>query len=168
VRRLAAALLVLTVAALAAGLTWLLLDVRRLRDSEAAAAQALTAARSFAGDMMSYDYRTIDRDLGRARDHATGALAGHYRRLATTLAPEAKRVRRVQQAVVAEAGVESAGPDEVRVLVFLNMVTTSAVSRQDTPTQRVSQQRVRLVMVKTPDGWRIADLSTLVGDTPTP
>ncbi|GII58164.1 hypothetical protein Pth03_65530 [Planotetraspora thailandica] len=142
------------------------LDLRRVEAADAASASALAAARTMAPDLLSYDYRTIDQDLRRARDRATGALARRYGELAATLPEEARRRRLVQQAVVAAAGVESATPEEVRVLVFVNMIRSGAGAEGEDPEQQVSQGRARLVLVTDGDGWRAADLSTLLGDTP--
>lgn len=167
-RRLARVLAVLVAAGLAVAAVWLLLDLRRLRAAERAAGEALAAARSYAPDMLSYDYRTIERDMLRAGAHATGQLAEHYRTLAKTLGPQARERKTVQHAVVAAAGVESATPEEVRVLLFVNVVTTRSGPGQKEPKQQVSQGRARLVMVTQGDGWKAARLSTLLGDTPVP
>ncbi|GIH55165.1 hypothetical protein Mro02_20790 [Microbispora rosea subsp. aerata] len=161
-------LAVLVAAGLAVAAVWLLLDLRRLRAAERAAGEALAAARSYAPDMLSYDYRTIERDMLRAGAHATGQLAEHYRTLAKTLGPQARERKTVQHAVVAAAGVESATPEEVRVLLFVNVVTTRSGPGQKGPKQQVSQGRARLVMVTQGDGWKAARLSTLLGDTPVP
>ncbi|MEW9528928.1 hypothetical protein [Microbispora sp. NPDC049125] len=140
--------------------------LRRLQDGDTAAGEALTAARSYAADMLSYDYRTMEQDFARARGHATGPLAEHYRTLAATLGPQARRLRIVQQAVVAAAGVESATPGEVRVLLFVNMVKTSTEPGQAVARQQVSEGRARFVLVTQGDGWRVSGLSSLLGDTP--
>lgn len=165
-RRVLSVLLALTAAGLAVVAWSAFLDLRQLRQSEAAATRALTAARSYAAEMLSYDYRTIDRDFARASAHATGNLVTHFRELAGTLGPRAREHKTVQQAVVAAAGVESATPDEVHVLVFVNMVTTSTPPGQTSPRQEISQGRARLVLVTQGDGWRVARLSTLLGDAP--
>ncbi|WP_327043677.1 hypothetical protein OG320_17960 [Microbispora sp. NBC_01189] len=167
-RRLLRALPALAAVGLAVAAVWLLLDLRRLQAADTASREALAAARSYAPDMLSYDYRTIDRDMARAGGHATGELAERYRTLAATLGPEARERRTVQQTVVAAAGVESATPEEVRVLLFVNMVTTRSGGGEEEPKQQVSQGRARLVMVTQGDGWRASRLSTLLGDTPAP
>ncbi|MEN3537579.1 hypothetical protein AAH991_20880 [Microbispora sp. ZYX-F-249] len=167
-RRLLVSLTALVAAGLAVAAVWLFLDLRRLQAAETASHEALAAARSYAPDMLSYDYRTIDRDMLRAGAHATGQLAEHYRTLAATLGPRARERRTVQHAVVAAAGVESATPGEVRVLLFVNMVTARSGPGQEEPKQQVSQGRARLVMVTQGDGWRASRLSTLLGDTPVP
>ncbi|GIH69618.1 hypothetical protein [Sphaerimonospora thailandensis] len=164
--RVLPALLALVAVGLAAAALWIFLDLRRLQESAASAASARTAARLYAAEMLSYDYRTIDRDLARASGRATGSLVAHFRELAGTLGPQARQRKTVQQAVVAAVGVESATPDEVHVLVFVNMVTTSTPPGQESPRQEISQGRVRLVLVTQGDDWRVARLSTLLGDAP--
>ncbi|MBB4698458.1 Mce-associated membrane protein [Sphaerisporangium siamense] len=142
------------------------LRLRDLRVSEAASAEALAAARAYAPDMLSYDYRTIDADLARARGYATGTLAENYRELARTLAPTVKRQQTVQQAVVAAAAVESATPDRVQVLLFVNMGTTKVVPGESRPQRQVLQSRARFVLVRGEDHWLVAELSTLIGNAP--
>jgi Mce-associated membrane protein len=165
-RRLLTALLVLVAVALAFRGVLDHLGLRRLQDSERAAVSALATARSYAVDLLSYDYRTIDRDLARARGHATGPLADQYRRLAERLAPDARRRQTVQQATVVAAGVESATPDKVQVLVFVNLITTRTGPGQTVPRQQVTRSRARLVLVTQGDGWQVSGLSSLLGDTP--
>lgn len=165
-RRLPAAVLVFVAVLLGVGATRMYLDLRRLQGSEEAAAEAVVAARSYAADMLSYDYRSFAKDLSRGQEHATGALVERYRRSVASLEPEARRRQIVQQAVVAAAAVESATPDEVQVVVFLNIVTSRLETGDDRPKQQVSQNRARLVLVRSEGGWLVSDLSTLLGNTP--
>jgi Mce-associated membrane protein len=52
------------------------------------------------------------------------------------------------------------------VLLFVNTVATSVRPGQRSPRQQISQGRARLVLVTEGDAWRVARLSTLLGDTP--
>lgn len=158
--RLTSLLVVLAVLALGV-LGRLYLDLKRVQDTSAAAAEARQAARAYAADMLSYDHRTIEADLARARSHATGPLAEHYANLAGTFVPQVRRERKVQQATVAAVAVEEASPERVKVLVFLNTTT----SRTEGPAE-VVQNRARLVMVVTDGRWLVSGLSTLIGNTP--
>jgi len=144
-----------------AGMLWL--DLRALRDGEAAGAEALAAARAVAPDLLSYDYRTIEQDLARAREHTTGALTSHYRELSATLVAKAKAHRTVQTAAVAAAAVERAEPGRVEVLMFVNTGTVKEITGKAEPQQQVSQNRARFVMIKEDSRWLVADLSTLIG-----
>lgn len=164
---MAVVLLSLLAAVLAVLVTVTYLRLRDLRESETAGAEALTAARTYAPDMLSYDYRTIEADLVRARGYSTGALADHYRELTRVLAPTVKRQQTVQQAVVAAAAVESAAPDRVQVLLFMNMGTTKVLPGEKQPQKQVVQNRARFVMVRSEGHWLVSELSTLIGNAPT-
>ena len=161
-----AALLALLAAVLAVLVTIAYLRLRDLRAGESAATEALAAARGYAPDMLSYDYRTIDADLARARGYATGDLAAHYRELATVLAPTVRAQRTVQQAVVAAAAVESATADRVQVLLFMNMGTTKVLPGERQPQKQVIQNRARVVLVRGEGRWLVSELSTLIGNVP--
>jgi Mce-associated membrane protein len=142
------------------------LRLRDMRDGESAGVEALAAARAYAPDMLSYDYRTIDADLARARGYATGDLAAHYGELARVLAPTVRRQQTVQQAVVAAVAVESATPDRVQVLLFMNMGTTKVLPGEKQPQKQVIQNRARFVLVRGDGRWLVSELSTLIGNAP--
>ncbi|MFG1877827.1 hypothetical protein ACGFIV_23525 [Sphaerisporangium sp. NPDC049003] len=163
----AVALLGLLAAVLAVLVAVGFIRLRDLRAGESASVEALAAARTYAPDMLSYDYRTIDADLARARGYATGDLAEHYRELTRVLAPAVRRQQTVQQAVVAAAAVESATPDRVQVLLFMNMGTTKVFPGEKQPQKQVVQNRARFVLVRGEDHWLVSELSTLIGNAPT-
>nr|WP_260407985.1 hypothetical protein [Planomonospora venezuelensis] len=151
---------------LAAAVAVMLTDLGRLRSHETAGREALAVARSVAPDMLSYDHRTIEEDFARAGGYTTGELTGHYRLLLTTLGPRARQQRAVQSATVTGAAVESARPDRVEVLLFVNMSTVKAVPGEEKPRRQVSQGRARFVMARQDSRWLVAGLSTLLGDAP--
>ncbi|MGV9777490.1 hypothetical protein [Streptosporangium sp. NPDC003464] len=152
--------------ALAAAVWVMSADLGRLREEEADGREALAAARLVASDMLSYDYRTIEQDFARAGGYTTGALTEHYKKLATTLVPLAKREHMVQQVTVAGAAVESARSGRVEVLLFMNTGTVKTLAGEKEPRRQVSQNRARLVMVRKGSRWLVAELSTLLGDPP--
>ncbi|GGM76193.1 hypothetical protein GCM10010106_23370 [Thermopolyspora flexuosa] len=161
------ALPAIAAAGLAVAVTLSYLELRDLRRTEAAAAEALAKARSYAAVMLSYDHRSVEQDLARAAGHATERLAARYRRLAETLVPEAKREQAVQQVHVTGAAVESATPERVRVLMLINRTTSKLPPGAKSRRSEVVLGRVRFVMVKGGDGaWRVDELSTLLGDPP--
>lgn len=160
------AVLALTAAVLAHAVLTAFTELRRLQDTQQAAEEALAAARSYAPDLMSYDYRTVEEDLARALGHTTGELAERYRRLQTTLAAQARRQRAVQQATVLAAAVESATPDRVRVLLVLDTELVKGAGDGAEREQRLVQSRARMVLVRGESGWRVQDLSTLLGTAP--
>ncbi|MGN9846290.1 hypothetical protein ACTMTI_50075 [Nonomuraea sp. H19] len=137
-------------------------NLRDLRAADAAGVEAMAAAKRVAPDLLSYDYRTVEKDLARAGAHTTGALTKHYKDLATTLVSRAKAQKIVQTVSVAAAGVERAEPDRVEILLFVNTGTVREAPGEELERQ-FAQSRARFVMVRRDSRWLVADLSTLLG-----
>jgi Mce-associated membrane protein len=163
VRTVLIAVLALAVLALGAvaGVMWS--DLRAVRDAETAGTEAMAAARSIAPALLSYDHRTVERDLARAAGHTTGPLSGHYSRLAKTLAPKARAQKTIQTTRVVAAAVERAEPDRAEILLFVNVGTVKEVPGKAEPQRQIIQNRARLLMVRQGSRWLVADLSTLIG-----
>ena len=157
-----AVLLVVGLVALAA----LGLQYRDGRLTETARTEALAAARKAAPVVLSYDYRRLDKDFSRARAHLTGDFRDEYGKTTkTVVAPTAEKYHGVVKATVAAPGsggtpaasVVSASPDKVVVLLFVNQVTEST----QVSGARVDQNRVRMTMDRTGDGWKVSALDAL-------
>jgi Mce-associated membrane protein len=159
---LLAVLLVVGLVALAA-LGW---QYRDGRLTETARTEALAAARTAAPIVLSYDYRRLDKDFSRARAHLTGDFRDEYGKTTkTVVAPTARKYHGVVKATVAAPGsgdapaasVVSASPDKVVVLLFVNQVTEST----QVSGARVDQNRVRMTMDRTGDGWMVSAVDAL-------
>ncbi|MFB9627071.1 hypothetical protein [Nonomuraea helvata] len=138
-------------------------NLRDLRAADAAGAEAMTAAKEVAPDLLSYDYRTVEADLARAGTHTTGELTKHYKELTTSLVSRAKAEKIVQTVSVAGVGVERAEPDRVEVLLFVNTGTVKQDAGKTGLEQQFTQNRARFVMVRQDSRWLVADMSTLLG-----
>jgi Mce-associated membrane protein len=126
--------------------------------ADAARTAALAAAQAHAVDILSYDYRTLDRDFARARKAITGPFGNDY--AATTgkvVRPTAEQYKAVVKAEVAAASVVTAGPDRATVLLFVNQTTTS--TRLDGP--KVDLNRVRMTLVPRDGEWLVSDIDAL-------
>ncbi|WP_327087716.1 hypothetical protein OIE66_36170 [Nonomuraea sp. NBC_01738] len=162
-RKIVIGLLAVAVLALGTAVWIMWSDLRNLRDSRTAGIEAMAAAKAMAPDLLSYNYRTIQQDLARAREHTTGPLAKHYQELASTLVTTATAQKTVQTAAVAGAAVERAVPGRVEVLLFVNMGTIKEPPGATAPQQQISKNRARFVMIKQDSRWLVEDLSTLLG-----
>lgn len=141
---------VAVVLAVAAGvLFW-----QQQRASAAAQAgdDALAAARTGSETLFSYDYRTIDDNLAAGRKVVTGKLATDYRDTSVVVKPTAVSTKAVVKATVSEAGVVSASPDQVVVLLYLNQ----ASQNKNTQGTKLDMNRVRLTMVPVDGDWKIS------------
>jgi Mce-associated membrane protein len=125
---------------------------------DAAGAAAVAAARQHAPVLLSYDYRTLDRDFARAGDRVTGGFAKDY--AATTsrvVRPAAQRYKAVVRAQVQAAALVRAEADRATVLLFVDQTTTS--TRLDGP--KVDLNRVRMTLTRVDGRWLVSDVDAL-------
>ncbi|MET9323573.1 hypothetical protein ABZX75_25795 [Streptomyces sp. NPDC003038] len=154
-----AALVALTLAlAATATLGWYHREGER---TDAARAAALTAARKAAPVILSYDHRHLDRDFAAARTHLTGDFLDQYTKTTkTVVAPTAATYQGVVKATLADPSaisVVSASPDKAVILLFMNQITTST----QITTPRLDLNRVRMALVRTPQGWKVSAVDAL-------
>jgi Mce-associated membrane protein len=125
---------------------------------EQARTDATAAAEATAVDLLSYDYRHLDRDFARARAGLTGGFVDDYAKTTRTVVrPTATEVKAVVKADVAASSVVRAGQNRVVVLLFVNQTTTS--TRLDAP--KVDLNRVRLTMDRVDGRWLVSKVVAL-------
>lgn len=122
---------------------------------------ALGAAKSSVQAVLSYDYRSISSDIATARSDTTGVFARQYAGTASRLLAEAKQVKAIVQATVGSAGVVSASPDNVVVLLFVDQASVRQDRGQKSPQTRIDQSRVRVTMTRVGNRWLVSDLAAL-------
>lgn len=120
--------------------------------TQQAADDALAAARSGAETLFSYDHRTIDADLAAAKKVLTGKLSTDYRDTSVSIKRLAAENRAIVEGSISEAGVVSAEPGRVVVLLYLNQSTQS----KNLSGSRLDMSRVRVTMVEVGGDWRLA------------
>ncbi|MFB4314047.1 hypothetical protein [Actinomadura sp. 21ATH] len=124
-----------------------------VRDAEAARAVAQTGAR----DILSYDHRTLEADVGRAGRLMTPGFRRKYEALMRGVtAPQARRDGAVVQSEAVASGVESAVPGRVVVLLYIDQWTV----KRDDRAPRIDQQRARLTLVERGSRWLVDDITT--------
>jgi Mce-associated membrane protein len=138
----------------AAVLGWRVLEQRA---AESARVEALAAARSAVVEVLSYDYRRMQRDIDAATELATGEFLEEYRAATAGLVEQAEEGEVVVTATVLTAAVQSAERDEVEVLLFVDQSTSRAGLEQP----RVDQNRLRVVLEDVDGRWRIARLEAV-------
>jgi Mce-associated membrane protein len=154
---LLAGLLALTLAGLVA-LGVVAYRVHAADQVEAARGQAQAVAVDHVVDLLSYDYRHLDKDFTRASAALTGKFKGDYAETTSKVVqPTAKQYQAVVRAEVAASSVVSGGADRVVVLLFVNQTTTS--TRLDGP--KVDLTRVLLTMDQVDGQWLVSDVRAL-------
>jgi Mce-associated membrane protein len=122
---------------------------------------ALTAAKTDAHAILSYDYRSISRDIAAAKADTTGVFSRQYAGTAARLLSEAKQVKAIVQATIGSAGVVSSVPGNVVVLLFVDQASVRQTPGQKTPTTRIDQSRVRMTMTEVNGKWLVSALAAL-------
>jgi Mce-associated membrane protein len=153
-------LLVAGVVALALVLTAAAVTVKARGEdrTERARTEAVAAAESRAVDLLSYDYRHLDRDFGRAEKGLTGQFAQDYAHTTDSVVrPTAEEVHAVVKAEVVSSSVVRAAQNKVVVLLFVNQTTTS--TRVQGP--QVDLNRVRMTLTRVGDDWKISAVTAL-------
>lgn len=144
----------------AVGVVLLSVKASAATDRNQARHGALGAAAHIARDLLSYDYRTIDRDLARARAETTGEFARQYAAEITQLRSQALASHAIVQARVRDTGIVSAGGDRVVVLAFIDQVSITRTSASAVPTTRLLPSAVKMTLAQVDGRWRVSALST--------
>jgi Mce-associated membrane protein len=135
---------------------------RHVRDvEEKARKEAVSAARVAAGDILGYDYRSVEQSIARAKSETTGAFRKQYESTASELLPQSKQLKAIVQATVGSAAVMSSSSDRVVVLLFVDQATVKQQPGAKTPETRIDQSRVRMTMSRTGGHWLVSELVAL-------
>ncbi len=148
----------LAVALLAGGTGALAWELRQQDRADAAAVDAVAAARDAARLLFSYDHKTLQADFDKGLAVTTGDFRAQYMRTTKdVVSPVAVQYKAVVKAEVVEAAVIDARADEVTALVFLNQATTSTRVQG----QQVDQSRVRMRLVPRGGRWLVEEVKAL-------
>jgi Mce-associated membrane protein len=121
------------------------------RAAEAAAVNEVRAT-------LSYNYKTLPADFANAEKGLTPNFRSNYAHTtATQVEPNAKKYSAISTADVSAAGVSSAAPKAVTVLVFANQTVQNTLLAHP----RLDRTRIKVSMVNLGGKWLIDNLSPL-------
>ena len=138
---------------LAAAGGWFIGDHHESREQRDAA--VIKAASRNVVDLMSYDYRTIDKDMARALSRTTGPF---HKTMSTAMKANAKdfvALEAIAKVEVIAAAVQSVGDSRATVLLFVDQTVTNSRTTGPTtdPTRIIMEMRTRS------GEWRISRLT---------
>ncbi|WP_051579444.1 hypothetical protein [Pseudonocardia acaciae] len=157
------AVVVLAVLALAAAVAVAVLGWQAFTQASAQGDRdaALEAARTSTAAVLSYDSKTLDADLAKARASVSGDFAAKFNELTNAvIVPAARQQELSAKATVLRAALidngtdPTARPDRFQALVFVNQATT--VIGQPQP--RVTGTPLKVTLTKVDGAWLITDL----------
>lgn len=97
---------------------------------EQAREQGLAAAQSEAKDLLSYNYRTLDYDLQKARSEMTPGMAKSFADYWRIFRPSVEKSQTQALTQIQVAGVTDATPNHVEVLLFVKMISVNAAHKE--------------------------------------
>ena len=113
--------------------------VDRARDDARAAAQ------SEAKDLLSYNFRTLDYDLSKAKSEMTPGMAKSFDAYWRIFRPSVAKSQTQALTQVQVTGVTDAAPDHVEVVLFVKMISVNAAHKEpqvDTSWPRLEMRKV--------------------------
>jgi len=138
----------LVVALAGAGfLGWKLWNVTSVDE---AGRQAQEAANAYAQVLTSIDSNKVDENFDQVLDGATGEFKDMYSQSSTQLRQLLIDNKATAHGVVVESAVQSASPDKVVVLLFVDQ----SVSNTSVPDPRIDRSRIKMTMELVDDRWR--------------
>ncbi len=107
--------------------------------------QGLAAAQSEAKDLLSYNYRTLDYDLQKAKSEMTPGMAKSFGDYWQIFKPSVVKSQTQALTQIQTAGVTDATPDRVEVVMFVKMISVNAAHKEpqvDTSWPRLQLKKV--------------------------
>jgi Mce-associated membrane protein len=148
----------LVVMALAGGLGFTTLRLRHQDAVSRARTSALAAAKTYAVEMASYDYRHLDQDFGTVKRHSTASFQAKFTQSSTALVQLLTKFHATASAKVVAAGLESADTGRAVGLVFITQTVTNTAQKTKPPD---TQSRIQITMIHQHGQWLIDKVDLL-------
>lgn len=130
------------------------LQVRNQRVVDDASQQALAAAQQYAVVLTSVDAAKLDSNFAVVLDGATGEFKDMYAQSSAGLKQVLMDNKAKATGTVLAAGIKSATPDRVEVMLFLDQAVTNALN----PEPRLDRNRIIMTMDKVNGRWLASDV----------
>jgi Mce-associated membrane protein len=139
------ALLASACVVMAVGCIYLWHQTTQDRAVERARDDARNAAQSEAKDLLSYNFRTLDYDLSKAKSEMTPGMAKSFSDYWQIFRPSVEKSQTQALTQIQVTGVTDATPNRVEVVLFVKMISVNAAHKEpqvDTSWPRLTMQKV--------------------------
>jgi Mce-associated membrane protein len=113
---------------------------------------AIAAARGYAADIASYDYRSLDKDFARVTAHSTGTFRTQFAKASKDLRPLIEQYHATAKGKVIAVGLSQSSTDRATAVVFVDQTVTNDNSK----TPRVDRNRMTMDLVRRNGTWLIS------------
>lgn len=124
---------------------------------EDASRESATAATAAARAIFSYDHKGFDAAVRNGLAFTTGDFTREYEQTTGALREAVMSEQAVVRAEVSAAGVISAQPDRVEILLYVNQFRRN-INIQG---EKMDQNRVVLTMARTSAGWKVIQAAAI-------
>ncbi|MEV0842679.1 hypothetical protein AB0I55_24440 [Actinocatenispora sera] len=118
---------------------------------------AVSAAQAAAPALLSYDYRTFDASVRRAKPYLGGSFAKKYAKTTASLKHYAVKQKAILTARVSATSVVSARSDQVVLLLYVDQYKQNSTITG----QKVDQNRVVLTMTPIAGKWKVTKVTAI-------
>jgi len=122
------------------------------RHADQVRSEMVEAARQGAINLTTIDHEHVDDDVQRILDSSTGSFRDDFAARAKPFSEAARRAQSKSVGTVTEAGLESVGGDEGRVLVAMTVMT----SNRGVPEQQPQGWRMRVTVIRVDDESKVS------------
>jgi Mce-associated membrane protein len=119
---------------------------------------AVAAAKVYAVELASYDYRHLSQDFGAVQKHASPSFAKSFIQSSDALKTVLTKYKATAKAKVIAAGLTSGSTDRAVVLVFLDQTVTNTAQKSGPTTD---QSRVSITLTRAHAAWVIDQVRLL-------
>jgi Mce-associated membrane protein len=116
---------------------------------------AITAAKTYADDVATYNYKTLSVNFGRVEDESTPQFRKSFEKSSAALAKVLTQYKATATAVAIDAGVSSISSSQAVVLVFINQTVNNTAQKSAS----TDDSRVKVTLQRTGGKWLLAHLT---------
>ena len=152
--RLAMLVGLVVVLALGGVVGWLGFRTYQLREDQQQRELFLRVGRQGAVNLTTIDWQNVDHDIQRILESATGPFYDDFLKRSQPFVDVVKKVQSKSVGTVTEAGLESVGRNEARVLVAVSVKTSNLGAEDQAP----RAWRMRIDVQKVGDGAKVSNV----------
>jgi Mce-associated membrane protein len=116
---------------------------------------AVTAAKTYADDVATYNYETLSSDFGRVEAESTPGFRKSFEKSSAALAKVLTEYKATATAVAIDAGVSSISSTQAVVLVFINQSVSNTAQKSTSS----DESRVKVTLERSGGKWLLAHLT---------
>ncbi|WP_406689977.1 hypothetical protein REH65_29175 [Saccharopolyspora sp. ID03-671] len=133
------------------------LQLRSHVAAESARAAAQEAARRYAADLSTYDYRRLDSNFAAVTANAHGQFAQQYEQVSSSLTELIRQNQAISEGKVLTTATVSADENHAVVALFVDQEITN----KNTPEPRVDRNRMQMTLIHDDGRWLIDNIQLL-------